>query len=294
MKLSRLISIGQRVTAMLDRGERAPFTLAEVQAAADGGNLVTLLLRIDSSQAIERWAGDPEQRLEVEEALNEAMRTLRSRGGAGSATAENPLCLILVIVMEALRITPPSAVERLEFWKYAYARSSFVQTRTFIELLIREDPGFNTTLRRALTVAILVTYCRPFKQRKPVKLNRDVVPARYLWVHNEAVELRDKVLAHRDVDGPVADWGFISQLRVTIEAPGVVVDTLSPNLNNGTASELASLIHELVDVMEKRTAPLLRRLHDPIPANGTYTVSLEENPSRWLEPVEGGPTGISV
>lgn len=182
------------------------------------------------------------------------------------------------------KINPPSQADRIQFWKHAYARASFVQSQVFIELLLRENPDFNTTLRRALTVAIVTTYCRPFKQRKPVRLSDEIVPSKYQEIHNKAIELRDKVIAHRDIDGPTADWGFVSQLRVTVGQTGVTFDTLSPNIDNDMATNLKPLIKELVVMMDTEMTPFLKKFN-PLPPPATYVISLEETPTEWLIPI---------
>jgi hypothetical protein len=65
-------------------------------------------------------------------------------------------------------MSKPTEIERLEYWLYAYARSSFVQARQCLELLLKENPGYQSPVRTALTMATIVGYARPFKQREPV------------------------------------------------------------------------------------------------------------------------------
>jgi hypothetical protein len=125
-------------------------------------------------------------------------------------------------------MTSPSRIERITFWKHAYARSSFIQAGLFAQLLVQNDPPDGSVPRQALTYAIVTAYCRPFKQRNEVRLSRDVVPFDFLKLHDETVEMRDKIIAHRDLDGPIADWGFVSQLEVAADATGITINTLSP------------------------------------------------------------------
>jgi hypothetical protein len=125
---------------------------------------------------------------------------------------------------------PPTQTERISFWQHSYARSSFVEARIQCELLLKTNPPPNSGLRRALTIAIVTLYSRPFKQRKAVRLSEGVVPSEFRPTHDDIIEIRDKSIAHRDLDGPVADWGFISQVRVLIESGGLTVHTISPIL----------------------------------------------------------------
>jgi hypothetical protein len=56
-----------------------------------------------------------------------------------------------------------------------------------------------------LSVAIVTLSARPFKQRKAVRLTEDIVPAESRGTHDDVIEIRDKSIAHRDLDAPVAD-----------------------------------------------------------------------------------------
>ena|SRR2546426_11173399 len=178
---------------------------------------------------------------------------------------------------------PPSKAERIAFWQHAYARASFVQARIFTDLLLRITPPMNDTLRRALTIAIVTVYSRPFKQRKAVRLPDDIVPAQFRDTHDSIIEIRDKSIAHRDLDGPVADWGFISQLRVTIASGELTIDTISSIFTDEKGHELLPLLDFLIPEMDRRSLAFvndhLLSLHA---SDGSYVVSLEDAPDPWL------------
>ena len=136
-----------------------------------------------------------------------------------------------------------------------------------------------------MSVAIVTLYARPFKQRKVVRLSEDIVPAEFRSTHDDIVEIRDKSIAHRDLDAPVADWGFISQVRVNVQAGELTINTISPILTNEKAHELLRLLDALI--AQVAAVPLefinkyLVRMHA---SDGSYIVSLDDSPSSWLEP----------
>lgn len=101
-------------------------------------------------------------------------------------------------------MTIPSRQERLEFWKHAYAWQSFMDAKDFSERLLSLNLPLDDLIRKSLSISILTTYCRPFKQRAQVRLSDDLVPGAHRVTHNSAIEMRDKVVAHRDTDGPNA------------------------------------------------------------------------------------------
>ena len=88
---------------MLDRREQAPFTIDDIYDAADRGELVGLLLKIDDSGIIELWAREPEPRAEMERALGNAAEALRGREIRKTGVGDNALCLVMALVLEAVQ-----------------------------------------------------------------------------------------------------------------------------------------------------------------------------------------------
>jgi hypothetical protein len=103
MNLSQITSIGWCANMMLDRGEQAPFTFEDIYAAADNGTLVDLFLKIDDSGIIEITAREPEQRVETERALADAVEALRGREIRKAGVGDKPLCMVMAIVLEAIQ-----------------------------------------------------------------------------------------------------------------------------------------------------------------------------------------------
>jgi len=90
--------------------------------------------------------------------------------------------------------------------------------------------------------------------------------------------MRDKVVAHRDLDGPATDWGFVSQLQIFSFGSEVEIHTLSPIISGEMAEEISTLCVTLVNLMAEEMKPCLKYLKSPLPA-GRYVVSLEESPT---------------
>ena len=103
MKLSQLTCVGWCANIMLDRREQAPFTFDDIYAAADNGKLVDLFLKIDDSGIIALWAQDPEPRAAMERAFGDATEALRGRELPKSGVGDNPLCMVMAIVLEAIQ-----------------------------------------------------------------------------------------------------------------------------------------------------------------------------------------------
>jgi len=88
---------------MLDRGEQAPFTFDDIFAGAENGGLVELLMKIDQGGMIEVWAGHPKMHDQAEKAFAEAAEALREREIDKTRIGDNPLCLVIALVLEAIQ-----------------------------------------------------------------------------------------------------------------------------------------------------------------------------------------------
>jgi hypothetical protein len=179
----------------------------------------------------------------------------------------------------------PNKAERRDFWQHTFARSSFLRARQSIEVLLNEGPPLESVLRSALTTSIVVMYARPFKQKTepPIRLPDNIVPAHYQLIHDEAIDIRDKIIAHRDIGKPTSPWGFINQVWITVNETDLYVDTRSPGLDNIRATKLMQLIGILSSKMDEKINLFVQQ-YLARPPKGVYIINLDENPERWLEP----------
>jgi hypothetical protein len=175
----------------------------------------------------------------------------------------------------------PSKSERVEFWKSAYARSSFIQARLYCHRFLDTTRSGLEVEDSALSCAAIVTYMRPFKQRKVVRLDAAVVPTEFQKLHSRLEEYRDKVVAHRDLDGPKTPWGIVSELTLAFDGKGFDLLTFNAIMDRETAGELSALCSVLVDVMDSRLNEFVRRFVPNRPP-GNFGVSLDEIPPDWL------------
>lgn len=175
----------------------------------------------------------------------------------------------------------PSKEERIDFWKHAYARASFIDARSFIGKILELGLTLQDPTRKALTIAALIAYCRPFKQRSVVRLTTEFVSDEYQELHDSAIEMRDKVVAHRDIDGPVADWGFISQLVITVDRGEVCIGTRSPIMTDDKARDMLPLLDLLITAMEAKAELFFEHhLNDLTPGN--CTLNLDDESPHWI------------
>lgn len=179
----------------------------------------------------------------------------------------------------------PSYEERILFWQQAYARAAFIEADRYIARIIERDPPLGSLDRKSLTTALVSAYGRPFKQRRAVRLSEDAVPAEHRNTHDSIIEMRDKIIAHRDLDGPVTEWGFVSEIRVDIVAGEMAINTRSPFISNETAHAARPLLAHLITVADRTIDAFVRQFiwTSVTPEDASYVVSLEEDPEHWLQ-----------
>jgi len=179
----------------------------------------------------------------------------------------------------------PSYAERILFWQQAYARSAFIDAGRYAGRILELDPPLGSLDRKSLTAAFVSAYGRPFKQRRAVRLSDDSVPIEHRATHDSIIEVRDKIIAHRDLDGPITEWGFVSKVRVDIVSNEMAINTRSPFISNEMAQEARPLIEQLISVADRVIDDFVRRfiMTSVTPADASYVVSLEEDPEQWLQ-----------
>jgi hypothetical protein len=126
-------------------------------------------------------------------------------------------------------------------------------------------------------------YSRPFKQRSAVRLPESIVPSKFRDAHDSMIEIRDKVSAHRDLDGLITDWGFISQLQVNVSSGEFTIDTLSSIMSDEKAQEVLPLASTLIGLMDAEIDAFVHRYMLPFdPTQASYVISLDSQPEFWL------------
>jgi hypothetical protein len=178
----------------------------------------------------------------------------------------------------------PSYEERIFFWQQAYARSAFIDADRYLVRILEDDPPLGSLDRKLLTAAFVGAYGRSFKQRKPVRLSEDIIPTEHQNTHDSIIELRDKIVAHRDLDAPVTEWGFVSEIRIDIKEGVMEINTRSPYILNENAQAARPLIAHLISLADRTIDDFLGRYITPTltSADASYIVSLEKNPEHWL------------
>lgn len=132
-----------------------------------------------------------------------------------------------------------------EMWKHAFAWEAFSDAagcaREAVRLAGEVDAGSGLVMRM-LVQSMIVSYALPFRQRRPVRLGESIVDPGRLGLHRRILELRDRVVTHRD---PAAGEGFDNSVEIVRGPGGWRPVTLPELLGVWECAEAASLSEAL-------------------------------------------------
>jgi len=181
-------------------------------------------------------------------------------------------------------MSTPSHHDRIEIWRFTYARSSLVEAREAAKLLIAH-PEFSDEIKQAIVYQIVVAYARPFTKsqvtdsERIVPLAKDVVPAEFQRLHDEYLQMRDRTIGHKDaVAFPSAP---LNKVIVHIDDAGFQLHTVSPfTMLDSGLQQTISLCDRLIEHCVSKVRGYCH--HFVGIGRGTYVLSIEGNPAEWL------------
>lgn len=99
--------------------------------------------------------------------------------------------------------------DRVAFFRAQSAAIAFSMARDAVHYIVHHGLHRSHPLHDPLVTSAVVHYARPFKQRPPLRVAPDVVPAAARPFHDFLITCRDKIVAHTDLDGPEVQDGYL-------------------------------------------------------------------------------------
>jgi hypothetical protein len=181
-------------------------------------------------------------------------------------------------------MSAPSHNDRIEIWRYTYARSSLVEAREAAKLLLAH-PELPPEIQEAIVCQIVVAYARPFTKsqvtnsRRIVPLADDVVPAEFHALHTEHLEMRDRGIGHKDaIAFPSSP---MNKVIVRRDDTGFELHTVSHyTMLEGGLRQTVRLCDHLIDHCIAKLTPYCACFVGV--EKGVYVLSIEADPKEWL------------
>jgi len=181
-------------------------------------------------------------------------------------------------------MSTPSQDDRIEIWRYTYARSSLIEAREAAKLL-SSHPEFPDEIKQAIVYQIVIAYARPFTKsqvtdsKRIVPLASDVVPIEFRQLHDEYLQMRDRTIGHKDA--VAFSSAPLNKVIVRVDDTGFELHTISPftMLDTGLQQTI-SLCNRLIEHCVSKVQAYCH--HFVGVGKGTYVLSIDGNPTEWL------------
>jgi len=166
--------------------------------------------------------------------------------------------------------------DRFEYWKFLSAHFSLQQAKSIAKHLLQLP--FSDPLFYPLLTTLYILYGRPFKQKGNVRLADNIIPKRFVKLHEKLIDLRDKAFAHVDYDGiPKKGIDEINKILIRIH-DGVASTGIATQIPQGLQlSDIVSLCDNLLVKCSYYLQKIWdKSVKDIYPSDGDYEVNLQE------------------
>lgn len=184
--------------------------------------------------------------------------------------------------------TPPLD-ELHDLWKFSYASAAMVEAREALKLL--QVPNLGREAVRAFSTAFLVAYARPFTPSQITAQVRARVladfspPAHLASIHAELIEIRNKVIGHKDATIAPGRDATPNIVLLAINHPEITVSVADVLLSPDSFPALDELVAHYLSISDSRVVGFIRRHYGHLLArpNGIYRLSMTFDGKLWLE-----------
>ena len=192
----------------------------------------------------------------------------------------------------------PSEQERIAIWKWAYTRGCLLNCSSFLDELVAAN-NYPHTVIRALNDAAIVSYGQPFTnwdvlpkipgeraKKISIKPLDQIAPPDVLKIaHDQLLELRHKVVAHKDATG--GDFEKVSLVHILRDQTGFNVAPIQlARLHRPLIDKAKQLCTFYINHCASELSPIIEKYKDSIFARDVGKYELVLDPSAdWLKPL---------
>ena len=163
--------------------------------------------------------------------------------------------------------------ERRDFALWAHATVCFENCARMCELIHEKGLHPSDELFKPLSVCALVEYAKPFMKSNvlgniPKEVIREIIPGDRIELHEFAVQVRDKVVAHLDTDHPGKASVHIHGVRLNVTEKGLWFLVQEPKVRPEFIAELRKLASDLAVKARYYVNRHLKNMHRTIRDEG--------------------------
>jgi hypothetical protein len=184
----------------------------------------------------------------------------------------------------------PSQEELVEVWRYAYARSSFIEATTYCKILLENWNQIENAIKQALLTSLVISYARPFtkaqvtKSKRIVPSDESLVPQCHQQLHNEYMTMRNRVFGHKDATVE-SSFGPVNKIIIHVTPSFLDLRTASMgDIKIQALQQTIELCQKLIAITDQEANKfiLANFSGENFPTIGLYEIDLEANFGNWL------------
>jgi hypothetical protein len=182
-------------------------------------------------------------------------------------------------------MSAPPQHDRIEIWRYQYARASLIEASEAAKFLLGKGP-LRSPLQEAVVSLIVMAYARPFTESRTtaserlIPLNKKAVPPAFGDLHAELLHMRNWAIGHKDATAFPST--LLNRVVVHVGDSGIELRTTSPiNITDSALRRTLELCGHPITHCEAEVRKYISYFSGV--CKGVYYLSLEQSPSEWLE-----------
>jgi len=176
---------------------------------------------------------------------------------------------------------------RRELWLLVYASNSCKLVHHLCKVAISGSCLEGDSTYTGFINAIYVVYGRPFHWCRGIgRLINEALPSESTTMHNEMVHLRDKLYAHKDIDGYQVESEIFNTVKAVVIG-GAITMVSNELIPRGPKLEaIMEHVDKLVGHFDEKAKALIKKIRKPSwPPDGEYILNMDAVSDEILKPV---------
>jgi len=176
---------------------------------------------------------------------------------------------------------------RRELWLLTYASNSCKLVRELCAYAMSGCCEEGDSIYTGLINAIYVAYGRPFHWCRGIgRLVEEDLPPESISLHNEIIHLRDRLYAHKDLDGYQVETEVFNTVKAVVIGGSITMVSNELIPRGPKLQSISEHVEKLVEHFDSRAIALIGKLRRPNwPPDGEYILNMDAMSDVVFEPV---------
>jgi hypothetical protein len=184
--------------------------------------------------------------------------------------------------------TPSSSYDlRRELWLLVYASNSCKLVRHLSDIAISSLCVEGDSTYTGIINSIYVVYSRPFHWCRGIgRLVNEDLPHESMDMYEEMIHLRDKLYAHKDIDGYQVESEIFNTVRAVV-IDGAITMVSNELIPRGPKIQaIMDHVEKLIEHFNEKSKALIQKIRRPgWPPDGEYILNMDATSDDIFKPV---------